>query len=97
MKLISRNILTIVFAALGIFAPLGANQALTFLSSAPKIAQIESMALLLLSVVSIAFLVIVCIKNYNDNHKKLFIIGAILFAISLLSFILNLVAYLALA
>ena len=90
-----KGALTIIFGLLGVIAPFGSIHVAKFMSSSSsELASFNSMTLMILSVMLMVFLTVNCLSNYNENHKKLFLIGLFFLFISFISFSLNLVMFL---
>ncbi|MFA6268510.1 MAG: hypothetical protein WCW13_05220 [archaeon] len=95
MNSLLRSFFTVVFGFLGIVTPFASIFAATFMGKS-DLATINSTMLMVLSILLIVFLVINCFNNFNNNSKKMFIIGIILFFLSIVSFVFNLSIFVAL-
>ncbi|MFA5125890.1 MAG: hypothetical protein WC462_02720 [archaeon] len=87
-----KGTLTVLFGLFGVIVPFGAVYVATFLGKT-DMASFNSTMMMLLSVLLIVFLVINCFSNFNDNHKKIFILGLLFLLLSMISFIWNLIIF----
>jgi len=87
--------LTVLFGLFGIMAPFAAIYVATFLGKS-EMASFNSTMIMLLSVLLVVFLVINCFGNFISNHKRIFIVGLLFLLLSMISFIWNLLIFVAL-
>lgn len=93
MNKAGRGLLTVLFGVLGIIAPIGSIQVLKSFGGDSEIASFNSMMILILSVLLLVFLIVDCFTNFNNDDKKLFLVGLFFFLCSLVSFLFNLIIF----
>ncbi|MFA5930708.1 MAG: hypothetical protein WC821_00175 [archaeon] len=93
MNKVGRGLLTILFGVLGIIAPIGSIQVLISVGGDSEIASFNSMMILILSVLLLVFLIVDCFTNFNNDNKKLFLVGLFFFLCGLVSFMFNLIIF----
>ena len=81
-----------IFGPIGIIAPWLALFLLTY-RGVSEISTFNCSMLLMLSMLVVLFLIINSVKAFNDNQKRVFIFGLALAALSLISFLYNLLVF----